>query len=309
MTPAQQSCLEHIRQQTIPDISMEGAQTAAESPPATVFGRSIRSFKQLVNYLRSLGVLSSKPIHDRSIRACKLVRCVKASGLDRPVSDSELAGRERLALDLWKLDPLQFAQWCLSNDLPIQEDFLMSEMLPWLMESFSDRGINRNQAAELAIELIQLLNFYEVPSPDNRNQALDILGNWDSGNPEDEALAGFLHTKISEHPEWSLNQIQDQLKSLTENNQDYLRSHIGKYTTSEKLDLLKSCIAKVPDSRLPVGKLFKKPVNAFELLTAVSQQHQPKTEVADTDWLIHFDPQNPEPSTPPEIYDSEEPTP
>ncbi len=303
MTPAQESCLKSIYQQTIPDIEMAGMQLAIKDKPGSAFGRSIRSLneyrQQLVGYLRKVGVLSSKPIHERSIRACRLVRCVRAAGLHKPVTDNNLPAKQQLALELWKLDPLQYSHWCLSNNLPIEESFLMSEMLPWLMESFHDQGVNRNCAADLALEMIQLLNFYELPPVQNRDQALDLLANWDSGDSGDEALAEYLHNQITNHPEWSLSQIQEQLKTLTESDQDYLRSHIGKYSISEKLDLLRGCIHELSDRNKQTSKLFRKPVAAVDLLSLVSRSQESKTETAATNFLFEFDPQDPVRNVPP----------
>ena len=306
MNAAQENCIRNIYKQTIPDIDLTGIQPEVTSiKPRTGFGRSIRKLNELrlqvINYLRQVGVLSSKPIHERSIRVSKLARCLKSAGLNEPVAPAELQTREELAMNLWNLDPVQYAHWCLNNNQAIEESFLMTEMLPWLMESFHDLGLNRNNAAELALELIHLLNFYEVPPLQNRDQALKLLENWQSEDSNEEKLADYLHQQIEDHPEWSVDEIQEHVQSLTETGQDYLRSHIGKYSVGEKLNLLKSCLHELGQRRRRSSKLLRKNITAADLLAAASRQQAPESEVAATEWLLHFDPEDSNSSQPPAV--------
>ncbi|MGI9280798.1 MAG: hypothetical protein ACR2PX_14410 [Endozoicomonas sp.] len=289
MATSVENCLNVLRQ----DLLQETTPTAQpiqepENNPLWLGGRMVRRVRnlglKLADILRDRGWLSNKTVNEREIRECRWARSVAGAGLvdekffPAHVPDQELVERTALARELWQKDPYSFALWCIENDQPFPDHFLVAELIPWQMEQFVSLGMNRNDAARLSIRLsVAVKLFYPAKANDPEQGTLSILPT----DSEDE-IEGKL----------KYNDIMINLNQGHETADMYLDSFIGNYTPSEQIALLKACRDELginPEShRLSEQNLLKKVISdrqKQEAAGVLSQRQGSAPMPLDTDTL------------------------
>ena len=206
--------------------------------------------------LQDKGWISSKPVQEREIKEYRWVRSVEGAGLvnrdylPNLLTDGEIPARANLAQNLWHKDPYEFAHWCIENDHPFPQHFLVAEFIPWQMEQFADAGVKRNHAASLSIRLCRAVRLL-TPNP-IQSEIIDIL-------PTDSPAEALRKKKENHKTEMRASFAVQQQDTADM----YLDTFIEHFTPSEQIELLKACQNELeinPDSHR---------LNEHQLLTLV----------------------------------------
>ncbi|WP_257291740.1 hypothetical protein [Endozoicomonas sp. ONNA1] len=261
MATSVENCLNTLRQ----DLLRETIPTSRQPPepedkPRWLGRRMVRKVKdfglKLADMLRGRGWLSDKKINEREIHECRWARSVAGAGLvDQrlipvKVPEQELVERTQLARELWQKDPYSFALWCIENDQPFPEHFLVAELIPWQMEQFASLGLNRNDAARMSLRLSVAVKLMNPPEANDQGESLTVLP---TDSPDEIERKGRYHEILP-------NQNHDR-----ESADRYMDSFIGHYSPREQIELLKACrdeLATNPDShRLSELSLLRKVIS------------------------------------------------